>query len=263
MGAKWERETPHALENQFSIVRNGDRPMIMMRADMHEAELCTMFQRQKRVECAEFLSTESADRLVSCLKEEIEWSTVFVEHGRMWEVTPDVRQTLNKEQEVSIASRAYRSAVEEKFSFYYETNRRSRSGAPNATWPSAMQALMALLNSDPVLQFVRNLSGISEVTWANAQVSRFSAGHFLAFHDDEDGQRRLAYVLNLTREWKPSWGGLLQFRSSDGDVIDTYVPLYNSLCLFAVPQEHCVSCVAPFAQGVRLAISGWFHGEQS
>jgi SM-20-related protein len=49
---------------------------------------------------------------------------------------------------------------------------------------------------------------------------------------------RVAYVLNLTREWQPQWGGYLLFHDEDGDVIAGYKPRFDALNLFAVPQAH-------------------------
>ena len=37
----------------------------------------------------------------------------------------------------------------------------------------------------------------------------------------------------------------------------TFMPRWNSLSLFAVPAGHAVSLVSPWAEGERLAITGW------
>ena len=42
-------------------------------------------------------------------------------------------------------------------------------------------------------------------------------------------------------------------------VVDTFVPLWNSLSLFRVPQPHVVSLVAPWAGSPRYSITGWFR----
>ena len=43
------------------------------------------------------------------------------------------------------------------------------------------------------------------------------------------------------------------------DVVDTLLPRWNTLSLFAVPTDHCVSLVAPWAGQDRLAITGWWR----
>jgi SM-20-related protein len=51
---------------------------------------------------------------------------------------------------------------------------------------------------------------------------------------------------------------LLHFMDAEGKVIDTFVPIFNSLSLFLVPAPHCVSMIAPFATSLRYSITGWF-----
>ena len=58
---------------------------------------------------------------------------------------------------------------------------------------------------------------------------------------------------------RPDWGGILQFLDRDGHVADGYVPVFNALNIFRVPQLHNVSSVVPFAGHARLSITGWFR----
>lgn len=64
-------------------------------------------------------------------------------------------------------------------------------------------------------------------------------------------------MLNLSCAWNADWGGLLQFIDDDGRVLDSFLPRWNTLSLFAVPAGHAVSRVAPWAGQERLAITGW------
>ena len=59
--------------------------------------------------------------------------------------------------------------------------------------------------------------------------------------------------------WRADWGGLLLFQDADGHVSEGYVPKFNALNLFAVPQTHAVSQVASFATASRLSITGWIR----
>ncbi len=116
------------------------------------------------------------------------------------------------------------------------------------------------LNSPGVLAFMRTLTGDERIAACDAQASRFLPGHVLTVHNDRDrDQRRLfAFVMNFSRPWRADWGGLLLFYGPDGHVEQGFTPGFNSLNLFRVPQAHAVSQVATYAQGARLAISGWF-----
>ncbi|MCE9576616.1 MAG: 2OG-Fe(II) oxygenase [Deltaproteobacteria bacterium] len=122
--------------------------------------------------------------------------------------------------------------------------------------------LLEYLNDRPVLDFVRAVTGMPELRRADAQATLFCPTQFLAVHDDlgADKDRRVAYVLNLCAEdWRPDWGGYLNFYDADGDVVAGFRPRWNALNLFTVPQRHNVTYVPPFAPIARYAITGWFR----
>jgi len=117
------------------------------------------------------------------------------------------------------------------------------------------------LNSPEFLDFARRVTGVASIALVDAQATRYRPGHFLTHHDDliAEKKRVAAYVLNFTARWVADWGGILQFISADGHVAEGYVPVFNALNLFRVPQLHAVSYVAPFAQAPRLSITGWLR----
>lgn len=122
--------------------------------------------------------------------------------------------------------------------------------------------LVGFLNSEPMLQLVRDVTGEPRIAFADAQLTRFRRGHFLTEHDDtaEGKNRYCAYVLNLTRRWSVDWGGLLMFHGADGNVEEAYTPAFNVLNLLKVPQLHSVSQVASAARASRLSVTGWYRG---
>jgi SM-20-related protein len=124
-----------------------------------------------------------------------------------------------------------------------------------------LHRLLDFFNSANYLQFMRNLTSTPSLRRIDAQATRYRAGHFLKRHNDISGveQRRFAYVLNLSQDWQAHYGGLLQLMDDADNVTHTYMPHFNSLTIFQVPTWHCVSNVASFAQGARLAITGWLQ----
>ena len=65
----------------------------------------------------------------------------------------------------------------------------------------------------------------------------------------------------MTPEWRPDWGGALQFYNESRDqIVDGFLPTFNALNLFRVPMWHSVTKVAAFG-GMRYAISGWLKHE--
>lgn len=153
---------------------------------------------------------------------------------------------------------------------------RSQQHTTNVASPALAPVLCQFveqLNSPEFLRFARQLTAEPSLRRIDAQGTRYRAGHFLLRHNDfsttED--RRFAYVMNLSKGWRADWGGLLQFfdapmRASAAElerlptrVIESVCPGFNTLTVFKVPQWHCVSPVAVFATGQRLAITGWMQ----
>jgi len=107
---------------------------------------------------------------------------------------------------------------------------------------------------------MREVTGLNDIAFADAQATLYRPGDFLTTHDDKTGghKRRAAYVLNMTPGWCPDWGGILQFFDERGNVSQGFVPAFNALNVFRVPAEHAVSQVALFG-GFRYSVTGWLH----
>jgi len=92
-------------------------------------------------------------------------------------------------------------------------------------------------------------------------VSAYDQGDFLNIHTDQ--KRGVAFVLNLTKDWKPEYGGLLNLipDGKSAEMVSVF-PKFNSLVLFSLGDEgvpHFVSEVSSRAPYSRIAISGWFN----
>ena len=56
-------------------------------------------------------------------------------------------------------------------------------------------------------------------------MSRYKGGHFLSPHSDK-GNGKIAFVISLTKKWKPEYGGILHFMNDDnlhGDKMLAYI----------------------------------------
>lgn len=128
--------------------------------------------------------------------------------------------------------------------------------------PPAFSDIRDLVASAEFLNLLRAASDDSGIVRVDGQLTLYQEGCFLKQHDDtySGKDRRVAYVLNLTRDWQADWGGLLHFTDSEGRVQETIVPRFNSLALFRVPAPHFVSMVANYALGNRLTVTGWGFG---
>ena len=88
-------------------------------------------------------------------------------------------------------------------------------------------------------------------------VSIYNRGDFLSTHTDR-GRGDVAFVINLTKDWRPEYGGMFH---SNGQYVE---PKFNSLMLMMIPPggvDHFVSEVSHRAPGPRIAVSGWFKSK--
>lgn len=120
------------------------------------------------------------------------------------------------------------------------------------------------LNSKAVLDTIRELTGKNDINYASMQATKYIPGQFLTRHKDDvhSEGRKLAYVFNLSPDWHPDWGGLLQFFNESGETLESWTPAFNTLSLFDVKHIHSVTYLTPFAKKPRYALTGWFGTRQ-
>jgi hypothetical protein len=123
--------------------------------------------------------------------------------------------------------------------------------------------LRNVLSSNQFINYINKiLKGKFRISQLNSMfVSRYRSGHFLAPHLDKNNGK-LAFVINLSRNWFPKYGGNLHFLNDNRtEILHTLTPTFNNLVLFEVPPEgipHYVSHVAPNVKNTRYAVSGWY-----
>jgi len=202
----------------------------------------------------------AADRLYQCLEHEVPWTLAYIDGDTASTLPHDRLRTLSQPEWLAI-NQAIQGRAREKFQFMYNSYMMVQAYIQKRDPQLLLHKVLEFLNSPAFIGCIRGITGDGEIVKADAQATRYLAGHFLKRHDDtniEEG-RRFAYVLSLTRDWQADWGGLLHFLDADGNVIDAFMPRYNALNLFQVPAQHYVSYVAPYARGARYAITGWLR----
>lgn len=222
-------------------------------------------QREGRVQIADYLQPAAAERLRQCLEQEVPWTLALrdgtgartIDHAAYAAMDEGVRAALLAQ--TAAGARTGDEVGGGEFRFAYDSYMMVTAYQQGRDPGLVLHRVLELFNSPDYIAFVRELTGDARIRRANAQATRYQPGHFLRYHTDEEHSegRLYAYVLNLSRHWQADWGGLLQFIDADGQVLDTFLPRWNTLSLFAVPAGHAVSLVAPWAQRDRLAITGW------
>lgn len=124
-----------------------------------------------------------------------------------------------------------------------------------------LHGVFEFINSPVMLGFARAVTGFPQIVRADAQATLYAPGHFLTTHNDFDPVkgRLVAYVMGFTKNWRADYGGMLQFQTDQQDVEEGFLPHFNSLMMFSVPQLHAVTMVPSYAPIGRYSITGWFQ----
>lgn len=219
------------------------------------AAIAERLQRDGRALVRDFFAPEVVDALDRALRA-IDWQLVYRDLNGDRRLTGEQLRALTPQQRMQLTEGILQVARQDfQFSFLSE----SLVAAVQQGREDLLARFMRWMAGEEFLSHMRRVSGDERINGVYAQATMYSRGNFLTTHDDhvDREDRRMAYVINLTRHWRPDWGGLLHFSAEDGTVLDTFFPHFNSLSLFKVPQRHFVSYVAPFAMAERQAITGW------
>jgi Rps23 Pro-64 3,4-dihydroxylase Tpa1-like proline 4-hydroxylase len=227
------------------------------------AAAAARFARDGRVQLRDFLTAPAASTIHRILSRETPW-------GLAWQAASDGPHGLRR-HELAALSPAQRSEVSGKigqamrgrdYAFSYSQYRILDAYLERWREHEGLDLLIEHINSEPLLDLVREVTGMAELRKADAQATLYAPGQFLAMHDDSHVAEgwRVAYVMHFCAEdWRPDWGGYLLFYDEQGDVVAGFRPRFNAINLFRVPQKHNVSFVPPFAPVGRFAITGWFR----
>ena len=222
--------------------------------------LALEYARHRRMHIANLFDSHSAPRIHRALAEETSYNLTVNSGEKVFDVSAGDLQKLTAEQRKALVDSASAGALR-GFQFMYDSHRLTDTGESYRDPKSYLASIVAFLQGESFLSFAREVTGEERIAFADAQATRYGPGHFLTTHnDDVAGKNRVAaYVINMTPYWRADWGGLLLFLGKEGHVEEGYVPSFNAINLFGVPQSHLVSHVAPFAGAKRYSITGWLR----
>ncbi len=217
------------------------------------------FAEQRRIRINDILKPEFAEQAAQCLEsDQVPWEMVFRQGQEGRQVSRQEWEAMPRAEQGQLFGGINRQAAQ-AFQYFYSRYDLAAAVDEGRDAHLFLCKLAMFLGSEYFLPFAREVVGISQINSINAQATRYTGGNFLTKHDDshEAPGRRCAYVMGFTRDWKPEWGGTLVVMNKEGEPIDSYIPRFNSLVIFKVPVEHCVTFVAPFAQQARHSVTGW------
>ena len=108
--------------------------------------------------------------------------------------------------------------------------------------------------------FLSDLSGRDCSGPVTGAPSYYKPGDHSLPHTDWAGQRTVAYIWHLSKDWLAEWGGALYWCPYD-HATATLPASFNTLVLFSVTTKssHFVTTVSPHASTQRLTFNGWYQ----
>jgi Rps23 Pro-64 3,4-dihydroxylase Tpa1-like proline 4-hydroxylase len=217
------------------------------------------FAGSRRVRVDNVLTAESAAALREIVENRTPWQLIWYAGGEH-SVSSDKLSKLTRAEMAEIERAVIAAGRSNEFCYLYLSYPLDVAFVNKWHPGSVQEKLRDELRAEPFAELLRDVTGKSEIVGADGYLTHYAPGHFLSLHPDQGTKwpRIVAYVLNLTlREWQPDYGGYLTFFDEKGDVDGAFKPKFNSLNIFEVPRDHCVTRISSFAPMGRAAISGW------
>jgi SM-20-related protein len=236
--------------------------MIRLNPALDVEELAQLYAARRRLQVRDILEEESAEHIYTLLSGRTPWWVAFNEGEKVHQLPPEQVRSLAPQQIADIM-RGIQERARTQYQFLYEYYPLYSKYFDRNADRLPIHEAFEFLNSEPMMDFVRQLTGRPEIRWADCHATLFRAGHFLKYHTDENptDRRVAAYVMNFTKGWGRDWGGFLQFWNERFDVEEAYRPIFNALNIFTVPMDHSVNQVASYATGHRFSLTGWLRAD--
>lgn len=112
--------------------------------------------------------------------------------------------------------------------------------------------------------FIEKKFGFNNAVLTESFISCYGKGDFLSTHTDKQ-KGGVAFVYNLTTDWRPEYGGLLHVENKEKGEYTAIAPEFNSLVIMELGDgglAHFVSEVSKYAPHSRISISGWYADQQ-
>lgn len=218
-------------------------------------EIAKAYVETKIITIPNFLTPESAEELYQHVNTRDEWHISIhpYQHGiYTFNQTPDNEEFI---QRGIMSANQARERGEFSYVFY-------RSDLHNDSCTCTLCNAIRFIQSKTVIDKINEITGENVTSAISIFASCYKKNFFLNAHTD-NGRGKIAFVLNLTKDWDPNWGGSLNFYEWDFRTVKkTINPAFNSLSIFNVEGNgvpHAVTHIPSHVEGRRLALAGWFQ----
>ncbi len=233
---------------------------MLLNAGLNVPELALQFQRARRLVIPDVLAPSTAEQIHDCLTRDVKWGLAYRDAEGTQLMDRARLDALSLPERSSLEQKIHQGA-QKGFQYKYRCYPMLDAYLQQRDPGLLLHRLFEFINSPVMLDFARAVTGFRQIVRADAQATLYAPGDFLTLHNDFDAEkgRLAAYVMGFSKGWRADYGGMLQFLDAHQNVEQGFLPRFNSLMLFAVPQMHAVTCVAPFAPIGRYAVTGWFQ----
>jgi Rps23 Pro-64 3,4-dihydroxylase Tpa1-like proline 4-hydroxylase len=236
--------------------------MEKMNSTLDLEEYIEKYKDAKIAEIDNFLDLTSAENIHHFLSTMTEnwWSrSIYINTQEYPEVIYKRRFEENIIEINKLNDLAYRSFTNNIFSYSFDRTLNDHY----ETCVCQLCCFNHFLKSESFMNTVSKIVGESLTEVKEHFASRYTDGCFLSPHHDKN-KGKIGFILYLTKNWKPEYGGNLHMMESDQFTVKkTIVPKFNTLVLFDIPNHvgvpHFVSHVSPRVTNKRFAISGWLE----
>lgn len=214
----------------------------------------TLFENKQKLKIDKFLNERFAESLYKNAILEKNWSlSTGINNQKYDKKDIPQNQKINMLQ-IENVNNAFKK---DEFSYIFY---RSMNGTNMSYFEFALREI---LSSESFIDLLNQITNLNLTKLTTLFMSKYKSGNFLSPHSDQ-GNGRLAFVINLSKFWKPQYGGSLHFMNKERtEITETFVPQFNNFIIFNVPEiegiPHFVGHVSPNIKFSRYAITGWFN----
>lgn len=233
---------------------------IQINPELNPEELHKIYRDEGRLQVHNFFTVETANYLLQLMLENDNWNLAYNEGGNFYESPISELDNLSSSQKNSFMKQIFSGATD-KFQYIFIQYCMTQAIRLGEEKDHPLHQVEAFLNSSYYLDFMRILTGDDSIKKADSTATIFDKEHFLTTHDDTHSthDRVAACAFSLNKNWDRNWGGHLAFFDEDGNIEQAFVPSFNTLNIFSIPQQHSVQQVAPFAAEKRYSLLSWLH----
>ena len=233
---------------------------ITINPELNPKELNKIYQDKGRLQVANFFTEDTAKYLLKLVLENKTWNLAYNNGNNFYESPISELEKLTTLQKKNFMNKIFANAsnsFQYVFFQYYISQAIELEEEPG----HPLHQINDFLNSNYYLDFMKELTGEPLITKADSYASMYDKEHFLTQHDDlhQKHDRVAACVFNLTQRWNRNWGGHLAFFDDKGNIEQAFIPIFNTLNILSIPQQHAVQQVTPFAKEKRYSLLSWLQ----